>query len=422
MIAVSSQIPWKFRASVYPLFRSMFKDFLSSFPLCILKGSRTVHTSVDEFFNRKQELESVYTLLKSDPRFSVIMGPVNSGKSLLLTKVLQDLKQKDKTPILDINLREISFDSVDSLVTTLDAKLGSWMKDFAVAARHHKISVGAYGISFDWKLTSEVLKPITKLNRVFNKISAKLPPQTFWGRHQRPIFVIDEANELQALTADLDGHTALINLFKWLTLHTKELHRFHTLLISSDSFFHIWVASYIGASRYASYVLGDLTNEEAENFWNQRLVPHAKKPVLPDFECVYGVCGGNMHLLKLMFWEQHITNGKIHPRRFFMVAQEKAKLSKALLTDKMPWNQDQLLSFFKEMVEAKERFLEYNAVCRTYGKLLIDSLIKSNLIHLRPTKCFSYDLTSQMDGVPVVTPETPCGFIAMEELLTEFKK
>ena len=100
----------------------------------------------------------------------------------------------------------------------------------------------------------------------------------------------------------------------------------------------------------------------------------------------------------------------------------KAKLSKALLTDKMPWNQNQLLSFFKEMVEAKERFLEYNAVCHIYGKLLIDSLLKSNLIHLRPTKCFSYDLTSQMDGVPVVTPETPCGFIAMEELLTEFKK
>ena len=45
--------------------------------------------------------------------------------------------------------------------------------------------------------------------------------------------------------------------------------------------------------------------KEAAIFWNQRLVPCANKPAaLPDFECVYSVCGGNMHLLKLMFWEQ----------------------------------------------------------------------------------------------------------------------
>ena len=48
--------------------------------------------------------------------------------------------------------------------------------------------------------------------------------------------------------------------------YMKELQRFHTLLVSGDSFFHLWVASYTGASRYANYVVGDLTKVDAEIF------------------------------------------------------------------------------------------------------------------------------------------------------------
>lgn len=53
-------------------------------------------------------------------------------------------------------------------------------------------------------------------------------------------------NELNALTRDKEGHTALKNLFKWVVQNTKEINRFHTLMISSNSFFHLWVTNYIG--------------------------------------------------------------------------------------------------------------------------------------------------------------------------------
>ena len=46
---------------------------------------------------------------------------------------------------------------------------------------------------------------LIKLDLLFQKISAKLPPCTFWGKVQLPIFVIDEANELSALIKDPDG-------------------------------------------------------------------------------------------------------------------------------------------------------------------------------------------------------------------------
>ena len=174
-------------------------------------------------------------------------------------------------------------------------------------------------------------------------------------------------------------------------------------------------------------MLGDLTKEDAELFWNQRLLPHAEKHLenkpatIPDFEHIYSVCGGNMHLLKQMFWEQCISRGALLPEHFYMVTQEKAKLSRALFADNM-LQKNKLLTIFEELVQSEERFLNYYDICHTHGKPVVDSLIQNNVLHLRPTKRFSDDLEFQVDGVPVVTPETPCGFVAMKQLVSEFEK
>ena len=113
------------------------------------------------------------------------------------------------------------------------------------------------------------------------------------GEIQTPIFVIDEANELSALCKDPDGHDALMTLFKWLILNTKELNLFHTLLISSKVFF----AKYIVTLRYINYVIGDLEKSSEKIFWKDKLCAVEDQHLLPDFE-VYKVCGGNMFLLK----------------------------------------------------------------------------------------------------------------------------
>ena len=71
----------------------------------------------------------------------------------------------------------------------------------------------------------------------------------------------------------------------------------------------------------------------------------------------------------------------------------------------------------REFIESKRGFLYYENACNRFGKVYIDSLVEKNLVHLRPTKQFSYDLILQEDGVPVITPETPCGLIAMKKIL-----
>ena len=130
-----------------------------------------------------------------------------------------------------------------------------------------------------------------------------MPPQSFWYGRQTPILLIVEANELNALLKDADGHDALSNIFKWLVLNTKELGRFYSVLVSSDSFFHLWVTNYIGSSRFVNYVIGDFTKTDAERFWRERLLPQCDGVSVPlDFEHVYEVCGGNMFLMKKFFW------------------------------------------------------------------------------------------------------------------------
>ena len=85
-------------------------------------------------------------------------------------------------------------------------------------------------------MKQESTDPIVKLNSLLDGFSAKLPPYSFWFGTKTPVFIIDEANELNALKSHPNGHAVIHNLFKWLVMNTKELNKFHIILSSSDSF------------------------------------------------------------------------------------------------------------------------------------------------------------------------------------------
>ena len=65
----------------------------------------------------------------------------------------------------------------------------------------------------------------------------------------------------------------------------------------------------------------------------------------------------------------------------------------------------------------QHKFLLYDELCDYLGENAVNSLIAHNLMHLRLTKLISFDLQDQEDGIAVVTPETPCGYVAMERVL-----
>ena len=213
------------------------------------------HTSSVEFFNRRKEMDLLTTgITEGKPTFNIITGPVNSGKSKILNVLNKRLKAQH-IPVLNINLRSISFNSVDNLVSTLEKEGSTWMEEFKDAAKHFQLDAKGYSFHLTAGIRREMESPIIRLNNLLHSFESKLPHYTFWYGARAPVVIVDEANELAALIGDDEGDKALHNFFKWLILNTKERNRFHVLLSSSDSFFHLWVSSrYIGSTRYETYV------------------------------------------------------------------------------------------------------------------------------------------------------------------------
>ena len=51
-------------------------------------------------------------------------------------------------------------------------------------------------------IPDENVPPMKKLNDLLHSFEEKLPPYTFWHGEKAPLFIVDEANELRALTKD----------------------------------------------------------------------------------------------------------------------------------------------------------------------------------------------------------------------------
>ena len=263
----------------------------------------------------------------------------------------------------------------------------------------------------------------------------QLPPHSWWTGAQSPILFIDEASRMRTLLKDKHGHDALANMFEWFVRNTKQHHRFHVVLGSSDSFFHLWVQKYIGASRFTSYVIGDLSKDEAERFWNEKIISQFKQfpsdLPLPHFTDAYAVCGGNMFLLEKYF-EQYLqkADGIFENREFFLLGAERSKLINALFGNKdhaifshnQPnWTREQLVTVMKKLVNSKEGFLAYEDLCKEIGLSVVDSLIDSNLLHLRPSPNFAYDLPKHHASKSILTAETPSSLVAMKEVLSDIE-
>ena len=256
----------------------------------------------DDFFNRSKELQLLEDVTKGDTKITTITGPVNSGKSRLLTKLMEKLRKKHVL-VLDINLHSISFNSVDSLSFTLQQKLNLWANDFEETSRKFQLDASVYDIRFG--VAYEIqrkpiasMPPLAKLSGLLDYFSnIQLPPPPFWQKRQTPVFIIDEASELWSLKEDPNGESTLHSLFKWLVMNSKEKKEFQVLFCSSDSFFHLWVGNYVGTHRYQTCVIRDLPKDEAGVFW-QLLHKNGNNIT---FEEAYKLCGGNMFHLRSLY-------------------------------------------------------------------------------------------------------------------------
>ena len=92
---------------------------------------------------------------------------------------------------------------------------------------------------------------------------------------------------------------------------------------------------------FRNLVVGHLSKEEAKRYWEAENSKYDDREsnVMPlQFEEVYSVCGGCMHLMAETLRIHHITNGRIGPFSMSYVSQRRAKLVKALSLTSKPDN------------------------------------------------------------------------------------
>ena len=416
--------------------------FLSMIPKAREIFQRGMATKIESplrgeaFFNREKEIEALTSILNGKPQLSIVSGPVDSGKTALMLHMLEKLSTENKRPILYLDLRDRSFSSVDTFHSALEEEMGDWLKKFQNIAKQFKLKFDALDFGLEASVENSRIDPLSKLNSLFKIMSDQLPSWTWWGGPQSPILFIDEANKLNMLLKDPQGHEALENLFEWFVAHTKQKQHFHVVLAASDSFFHLWVQKFIGSSRIKSYVIGNLTKQEAQQFWMSRAVTPLKLPeerASGLFEDAYQVCGGNMFSLENYVAEYSRSKGQLRPTGFSLVRAERAKLTNALFRSgngpasshtengEAVWTREQFVTMMKKLTESKSGFLVYNNLCEEMGQKVVDAFIAYNLLHLRPSKDFAYDLPEAPEDLSIVTAETPSSLVAMRRVLEGLK-
>jgi hypothetical protein len=381
----------------------------------------------DEFFNREREITALKGIFNGAPQFSVISGPVNSGKTALIRKILADASSQDKRAVLHIDLRGASFDTVGGFQRSLESGMTNWLETCKRVAARMSLNLGSGDIKFDVSLKQDKdATSIEKLDLLYDRLDQALPSWEVWTGRSVPILFIDEANKMSHLLNDKDGHTALLNLFDWFVLNTKQDRRFHVVLGTSDSFFHLWMAKYIGTSRFTSYVVGDLSKEEAKRFWNERVISSQTSSEgfsPPLFDDAYQVCGGNMFSLQNYFQQFALSKGTLRPEGFSLARAERSKIVKAFYSEenRKLWQQDQFIQIMSKLTSAQEGFLIYEDLCAELGQSVVDAFISQNLLHLRPTRDYAYDIPNAPSDKEIVTAETPAALYAMKRFLEQRK-
>jgi len=225
-----------------------------------------------------------------------------------------------------------AFNSVESLVDLFANSMLSWTDKIRELVPEVSLSAGSVNVDLllgsGTRSSHSGKSTVDRLNNLLDTLAGRMPTTTYLRGTQLPIFVIDEANHLKALLRDQNGQSALESMFEWFVLHTKEKWHFHVVLLSSDSFFNLWVENFVGASRYDVYVVGHLERSEAEKYWNERVLKKYKEDCPPlTFEDVYEVCGGSMFLMDRFFQEYCEPFGLIHQtnKYFSSVLQEKRR-------------------------------------------------------------------------------------------------
>ncbi len=177
------------------------------------------------FWNREREKEWLKRYLKTEPNAILfVYGPKSSGKSTLMVKVAQELKN-DPIEFLWYDLRKYAIEKMEDAISIL---LG--------AKGHHTALTKLFDINlfFVSIKAEELMKVFKKEKDPFVLLENELVKLIEKGK--TPVIVFDEIQNFKDIY--LNGERRLIDrLFNFFVAMTKVNHVSHVIVMTSDTFF-----------------------------------------------------------------------------------------------------------------------------------------------------------------------------------------
>ncbi|KAG7672829.1 hypothetical protein KSW81_001772 [Nannochloris sp. 'desiccata'] len=427
------------------------------------------------FFNRSNEQKVFNKNLKGIPGvITVLIGPPSCGKSRFLKEVVDQLGLgQDPPPVIFIDSCLVRVNGPEAIskalvddVTSQDNLLNLSKFPDLVQGILEQVSMVAGvktpvgNVSFNLGELAKLFKKdeenltetIKKLNILFKSI-ASLP--------RKPVIVIDEANMLMKWKELESTEPQLESLLAFLVAVSKQLNLVHVVLATSDYFLANWLKGKgVATNNFRIHVLGDLTEEEAREFvygtavgatidplsvaapvvtWHGIINDPSESEPVPggaegQWPAICERCGGNIGMKKqcvgaardLGNWEDALGDVVANSRSAIKQGFKPKVITKR---DEPPdWAKDQWETVLERITEAP-----YHAIIREdlakelgngdeeRGDEIILSMVKYNLLALRPYSTLARDLPREVYGVgdkDVVTLPSP-GYLwaAKRELL-----
>ncbi len=216
------------------------------------------------FYNREEDIKRVKAVLSGEPNLVYfVYGPINSGKTALLIKVMGELPED--YAVFYINFRWRYINEVKDLIKVL----------FRVRREREKLSAFLEKVLKGGAKLFEKLGGIPIPEEVFDLLFSHTERaedvfvflKDYFGmiveKGYKPVFVLDEMQTIKGVL-NAAGRPVIHELFNFLVGLTKETHLCHSLCATSDCLFIEDVYSNARLEGRAEYILvDDLSKEEA---------------------------------------------------------------------------------------------------------------------------------------------------------------
>jgi len=185
-----------------------------------------------EFHDREEEIKEIKNLLEREPSLiTFVYGPINSGKTELMSYVVQQLPRD--YAIFHINLRGRFIRGYEEFLDVLfdidEERKGGNAKEYAKAILKDLKLVG--GIPIPLNLFERMVERKERSKDVFRYIESFMEELS---HKYVPVLIVDELQVIGDVKID---ELLIYKLFNFFIRLTKELHLCHVFAVSSDSLF-----------------------------------------------------------------------------------------------------------------------------------------------------------------------------------------